>query len=80
LGYVAAEDPGGDIAPAISEAQRIAKQRGDALIVVVSVCGTELDSQGLDSQVDILEKAGAIVFKSGFQAARFAAALITERD
>jgi succinyl-CoA synthetase alpha subunit len=80
LGYVAADDPGGDIASAISEAQRIAKQRGDALIVVVSVCGTELDSQGLDSQVDILEKAGATVFKSGFQAARFAAALIKGRD
>ena len=80
LGYVAAEDPGGDIAPAIAEAQRIAKQRGDTLSVAVSVCGTELDSQGFDSQVDILEKAGATVFKSGFQAARFAAALVTGRD
>lgn len=80
LGYVAAEDPAGDIAPAIVEAKRIAKQRGDNLSVVVSVCGTELDSQGLEGQVRSLEEAGAIVFTSAFQAAKFAAQLVTKED
>ncbi|MDA0264823.1 MAG: acyl-CoA synthetase FdrA [Chloroflexi bacterium] len=79
LGYVAAEDPGGDIAPAISEARRIANLRSDHLCVVASVCGTELDHQGLAAQVRSLEEAGAIVFTSAFQAARFAARLVTER-
>lgn len=80
LGYVAADDPGGDIAPAILEAKRIANQRGDHLSVVVSVCGTELDSQGIDAQINLLEEAGATVFISGFQAARFAAQLVSRRD
>ncbi len=80
LGFVAAEDPGGDIAPAIAEAKRTAQQRGDSLSVVVSVCGTELDIQGLDAQVHSLEEAGAIVFTSAFQAARFAAQLVTGRN
>ena len=80
LGYVAAEDPAGDIATAISDAKRIAKQRGDNLVVVVSVCGTELDHQGLEAQVQSLEEAGATVFTSAFQAARFAALLVTERE
>jgi FdrA protein len=79
LGYVAAEDPGGDIAAAISEAIRKAKQRGDNLSVVVSICGTELDAQGLGDQVEALERAGATVLMSGFQAASYATALVTGR-
>jgi hypothetical protein len=79
LGFVTAEDPAGDIAPAIAEAKRIAQQRGDNLSVVVSVCGTELDHQGLETQVHSLEEAGAIAFTSAFQAARFAAQLVTGR-
>jgi FdrA protein len=79
LGFVAAEDPAGDIAPAIAEAKRIAQQRGDNLSVVVSVCGTELDHQGPETQVYSLEEAGAIAFTSAFQAARFAAQLVTGR-
>ena len=80
LGYVAAEDPAGDIAPAISEAKRIARKRSEHLTIVASVCGTELDHQGLDAQVNVLEEAGAIVFTSGFQAARFASGLVTGRE
>ena len=80
LGYVAAEDPGGDIAPAISEAIRIAKKRGDDLSVVVSICGTELDAQELGGQVDTLHRAGATVLMSGFQAASYAAALVAGRE
>ncbi len=80
LGFVAAGDPGGEIAPAISEAKQIARKRGEHLTVVASVCGTELDHQGLEAQVNVLEEAGAIVFTSGFQAARFASGLVTGRE
>ena len=78
LGYVASDDPGGEIAPAITQAKRTAKQRGDELSVVVSVCGTELDTQDIDQQIAILEQAGAIVFKSGLQAAEYTVQLLSE--
>jgi succinyl-CoA synthetase alpha subunit len=80
LGYGAAEDPGGDISSSISKARLTARQRGEHLIVVASVCGTELDYQGMDAQVHTLEEAGAVVFTSGFQAARFAVGLVVGRD
>jgi FdrA protein len=80
LGYVASKDPGGDIAPAIIEAKGIASQRGDHLTVVCSVCGTDGDYQGLEGQMNALKDAGAIVFTSGFQAARFASDLVAGRD
>ena len=79
LGYVASDDPGGEIAPVIAQAKRTAKQRGDELSVVVSVCGTELDHQGMDQQVAVLEQAGATVFKSGLQAAEYAVQLVSGR-
>lgn len=79
LGYVAARDPGGEIAPAIMEARRIASDRGDHLTVVCSVCGSEDDYQGLDTQVSALEEAGAIVFTSALQAAQFASQVVFER-
>ena len=80
LGYVASDDPAGEIAPAIAQAKRTAKQRGDELSVVVSVCGTELDHQGLDSQAALLEEAGATVFKSALQAAQYAVQLVANKD
>jgi succinyl-CoA synthetase alpha subunit len=80
LGYVAAEDPAGDIAPAIRTAKDVASERGDHLIVVCSVCGVEDDRQGLAGQVDALKDAGAIVFTSGLQAARFASQVVSDRD
>ena len=80
LGYVASGDPGGEIAPAIAQAKRTAKQRGDELSVVVSVCGTEIDLQGMDQQVAVLEQAGATVFKSGLQAAEYAVQLVSGRS
>ena len=78
LGYVASDDPGGEIAPAITQAKRTAKQRGDELSVVVSVCGTELDLQDIDQQIAILEQAGAIVFKSGLQAAEYTVQMLSK--
>ena len=80
LGYVAAENPAGDLAPAIEEAKITANKRGDHLSVVVSVCGSDLDHQGLNAQIKVLEETGAIVFTSGFQAARFAVQLVQGGD
>lgn len=78
LGYSAVADPAGDLAPAIRQAKKIAQLRGGHLIVAASICGTSDDPQGLDVQTRRLEDAGAIVFDTGFSAARFAIAVAPE--
>jgi hypothetical protein len=66
----------GDIIEAIIEAKQIARNRGDYLSVVASVCGTEEDFQDKGLQVEILERAGVIVFNSNAKAALFCTKLL----
>jgi len=73
LGYNSSPDPAGDLVPAIAAAKKEAQKRGHHLCVVASVCGTENDPQNLISQVNTLEQAGVITFRSSAQAARFCA-------
>ena len=73
LGYGAAADPAGDVAPALAAARAAAQARGSDLAVVACVVGTAADPQGLDRQVARLEHAGAWVLPSNAQAARAAA-------
>jgi succinyl-CoA synthetase alpha subunit len=75
LGYNAAPDPAGDLAPSIIKARRHSEERGAHLTVIVSVCGTEEDPQHLTQQVERLKEAGATVFLSASEAALFAAKL-----
>ena len=77
LGYGAAEDPAGDLAEAIRQAKALEARAGAHLTVVASICGTSGDPQGLEAQTRVLEDAGAIVFDTGYRAARFAAALVS---
>jgi FdrA protein len=67
LGYAADPDPAAALAPAIGAAP---------LPVVVSLIGTVADPQGLQRQARALCDAGATVFLSNAQAARFAAGLV----
>lgn len=76
LGYNASADPVGDLIAAITQAQQMAAARGDHLVVVASVCGTEGDPQGLTRQVRLLEDTGVVVLPSSAQAARFAGQLV----
>jgi FdrA protein len=71
LGYGAHPDPAGEFAPVISAA----RARRD-LAVVVSLIGTGSDPQGLAGQAEALQTAGAHVFASNAEAARFAVGLI----
>ncbi len=64
LGYNAAMDPVGEMVEAIREAKRNSRQRGGALTVVASICGTETDPQDLNLQTKMLREAGALVFRS----------------
>jgi len=68
LGHGAHPDPAGQLAPAIATA-------GD-VPVVVSLIGARSDPQGRDGQASALREAGAQVFASNAQAARFACDLI----
>ncbi|HEX5618741.1 MAG TPA: hypothetical protein VFX51_09985 [Solirubrobacteraceae bacterium] len=63
LGYGAHPDPAGELAPVIA--------RLDAH-VIVALCGAAGDPQGLDTQRDRLEEAGAVVTRSNAHAARLA--------
>lgn len=78
LGYGAHADPAAELAPAIAEATRDATAEGRSLTVVVSLCGTDADPQGLRRQAETLRDAGAVVFTSNAAAARFAAGLVKE--
>ena len=75
LGYGAHPDPAAELAPAIAAARA---GRGDRnLPVVVSLIGARSDPQGLAAQATALAAAGAAVFASNAQAARFACDLVT---
>lgn len=69
LGRGAHPDPAGDLAPAVAAAGR----RG--VPVVVSLCGTAGDPQGLERQARRLVAAGASVYLSNAEAAAAAARL-----
>jgi len=77
LGHGAHPDPGADLAPAITRARRTAADRGVELAVVVSLCGTAGDPQGLTRQAQALLEVGATVHLSNAMAARAAVALLT---
>jgi len=71
----AASDPAGDLVQAITSAQQSASESGRYLTVVASVCGTDLDPQGLAAQEKVLRSIGVHVFPSNVQASRYALAI-----
>ncbi|HEX5189131.1 MAG TPA: FdrA family protein [Streptosporangiaceae bacterium] len=70
LGHGAHPDPASELAPAITAA--LARREDGDLTVVVSLIGATSDPQGLAAQASALARAGAHVFASNAQAARFA--------
>ena len=76
LGYGAHPDPAGALAPAVEAASQTARARGDDLVTIASVVGTDHDPQRYCAQVERLRAAGAIVAGSNAQAARYAAAAL----
>jgi succinyl-CoA synthetase alpha subunit len=73
LGYGSHVDPGGALAPAIREAEAVARKAGRGLAVVASVCGTATDPQDLLRQEATLADAGVLLAPSNAQAAILAA-------
>ncbi len=72
LGYGSHPDPAGALAEAISSARALAAADGRGLAVVASVCGTNADPQGLETQRKKLASAGVILAESNAAAARLA--------
>jgi FdrA protein len=75
LGYGAHPDPAGALAPAIGDAMALAISAGRQLLVVASVCGTDLDPQDLERQERILTQTGVMLESSNARAAMLAAAI-----
>jgi succinyl-CoA synthetase alpha subunit len=71
LGEISSPDPVGALIGAIRQAREIVTKRGGSLPVVASICGTDLDPQGLDRQAAMLRAAGVCVFASSAYAAAF---------
>jgi succinyl-CoA synthetase alpha subunit len=76
LGYGAHPDPASELGPAIRQMKAIAAKRGQELIVVGAVTGTENDPQRLSKQIAALEASGMIVLTSNAAAAKLAALIV----
>ncbi len=76
LGYGAHPDPAGELAPAIARARSKAEESERYLEVIAVITGTDEDPQDLDIQITQLEEAGAVVFTSNDEAARYAGRLV----
>ncbi len=79
LGYNASPDPVGDLVEVIEQAKHNALDRNAHLTFIASVCGTELDPQDMDLQIQLLEEQGVIVFTSNAKAALFCAELVSQQ-
>jgi FdrA protein len=73
LGYGAHTDPAAELAPVIAEGLAA---RSD-IAIGVSVCGTQRDPQGLDTQVAALGASGALITRSAAALGRAALAALT---
>ncbi|GIN39654.1 acyl-CoA synthetase FdrA [Heyndrickxia oleronia] len=76
LGYGSHEDMAGALIPGIKKIQEDAKAKGKNIYFVGTVCGTDIDPQGLDEQKAKLEEAGVILRDSNNQAIRTALAML----
>jgi FdrA protein len=78
LGHGAHPDPASELAPVLEAASASVRGSGADLAVVVSLCGTDGDPQGLQRQALALQAAGASVHLSNAAAARKAVELLAD--
>jgi succinyl-CoA synthetase alpha subunit len=78
LGFGVHPDRGGELAGAVMQARKAAKDAGRTLHVVASITGTDGDPQSLNGTEEILEKAGVVICNSNAQAARLAGFIVSE--
>ena len=76
LGYGAHANPASELAPAIEQAQHIAREDGRSLVFILSITGTDTDPQNLNRQRATFGESGAIVLGSNADASYLAAMLV----
>ena len=76
IGYGAHDHPGAALAATLAEARALAAAGGRDLPVVVTLCGTRGDPQGLDEQIAALTGAGALVARNNAEAVALAARMM----
>jgi len=70
LGFGSYNDPAGAVVASVREIrQRLSRQSKD-VVVIASVCGTELDNQDLNKSIATLQAEGILVMPSNAQAVR----------
>jgi len=79
LGYGSHLDPAGALVPAVTEAKKTAEKEGRSLSIVASVCGTDLDPQNREQQINMLTDAGVLVMPSNASAARLACEIVRRK-
>lgn len=80
IGWGSSSDPASPVAQAVGAARERAEADGRRLDVFASVTGVADDHQGYESQQQILEEAGIVVFPSNAAAVRAAIALTTTEE
>lgn len=70
LGFGSHNDPAGAVADSVREIRQQLSSQGKDIVVISSVCGTDLDRQDLTKSVATLEAEGILVMPSNAQAVR----------
>ena len=70
LGFGSYSDPAGAVAASVREIRQRLSKQGKDVVVIASVCGTDLDSQDLNQSIATLEAEGILVMPSNAQAVR----------
>lgn len=68
LGYGSNEDMAGALAPSIKKIIESKRAKGQEILFIASVCGTEKDIQVYSSQVEKLQEAGVLVLDTNAEA------------
>lgn len=77
LGYAVHKDPVGTIEETLREIRRHSEREGRYISIIASICGTDLDPQGFDSQKHRLEELGVIILPSNGKAALLAGLIVS---
>ncbi len=75
-GYAIHSDPVGAIEDALKEIRRIEQEEGRHICLIASLCGTDIDPQGVADQARRLEEYGVILLPSNAKAALLAGLIV----
>ena len=80
LGYALHPDPASVMAEAIIEEKKRAEKEGRHLLIIATICGSDLDPQDFEKQAQILKDAGVVLFDTNLLAAKASIDLINKLE